>query len=458
MVYDAAGKRKMRATEDYELPAAPQAEAGVSALVVAFPRATALPLPPLDQALGRAWFESAALQDSKVSREHVRFSRAGATLQLEDVGSRNGTWVNGHRLSPGNRVRVDEGAVLRIGRTLLVYRQHLSGGASADPLAAAPRIGGAGGLVGPYGLRQLSGRLCHFANRPPRNVLILGETGSGKELLARAVADSLRPGRPYVALNLASVAAGVFEGQLFGYVGGAFSGAGRGSSGVVMQHNGGSVFLDELGELPLELQPKLLRLLDNREVFPVGATQPQTVDVLLIAATNRLLAHMVEGGDFRRDLYARFAGCELHLPALRERPEDLYAIANAIMSTQGELTYDPAQVDVEAVELLMLQPWHSNVRELFGVLEVAASYDMPPALRIHAVHSGLNLAAGSGVGAPLSSGRAVPAVSPAPPRAVPTPLTPEIVRQMLDQCAGNQSDAARRLGVSRGQLLRFLKG
>ncbi|MEZ4372881.1 MAG: sigma 54-interacting transcriptional regulator, partial [Polyangiaceae bacterium] len=450
MVYDVGSERKMRATEDYELPELPASEGGIPALVVAFPRSSALPLPTLNQPLGRAWFESVGIEDSKVSRDHVRFSRAGSVLQLEDVGSRNGTWVNGHRLSPNVRVRIDDGAVLRIGRTLLVYRQHLTGG--PHPLNPSPRLGGPTGLVGPYGLRRVEERLGHFGRRPPRNVLILGETGSGKELLARALADHLRAGRPYVALNVASVAAGVFEGQLFGYVGGAFSGAGRGSPGVVMQHNGGTVFLDEVGELGLELQPKLLRLLDNREVFAVGATQPQLVDVLIIAATNRVLPEMVDGGGFRRDLYARFAGCEVHLPGLRERPEDLYAIANAIMARSGDVAYDPDQVDVEAVEALMLQPWPANVRELFGVLETAASYDLPPALKVHGVHSGLNLSTGfGGRGAP-SSGN--PGVLSSNPVAAPAPLTPEIVERVLEQCGGNRSEAARRLGVSRGQLLR----
>jgi transcriptional regulator with GAF, ATPase, and Fis domain len=264
-------------------------------------------------------------------------------------------------------------------------------------------------------------------------VLIEGETGTGKELVAGALAQMLRPGKPYQPFNVAGIAAGVFESQLFGHVAGAFSGAGKFSRGIIASHDGGTVFLDEIGELPLELQPKLLRLLENGESLPVGADRPVRVDVLIISATNRDLDEMVEAGRFRRDLRARFSAI-IELPPLRERAEDLFAIAVARAVKAGE-RYDIDRVEVEAIERLMLHPWRANVRELHSVLDRIAAIDPPPALRLAAVTQVLGVTPSQRTGV----------------------LTRERVEAALAACNGNRSEAARQLGVSRGQLLRFLR-
>ncbi|MEB2314027.1 MAG: sigma 54-interacting transcriptional regulator [Sorangiineae bacterium] len=269
--------------------------------------------------------------------------------------------------------------------------------------------------------------------RPPRCVLIEGETGTGKELVAGALAQMLRPGKPYGRFNVAGIAAGVFESQLFGHVAGAFSGAGKDSRGIFASHDGGTVFLDEIGELPLELQPKLLRLLESGELLPVGANRPTQVDGLIVAATNRDLDEMVEAGHFRRDLRARFAAV-VELSPLRERAEDVFAIAAARAANAGE-PYDSDRVEVEAIERLMLHPWRANVRELYSALDRMAAIDPPPALRLAAVSQVLGVAASQRTGV----------------------LTRERVEAALAACNGNQSRAARQLGVSRGQLLRFMK-
>src|SRR6185312_9661983 len=182
-------------------------------------------------------------------------------------------------------------------------------------------------LVGPYGLRAVAQPLEGLPRSRPGNVLVEGETGAGKELLARAAAAALGRASPFAAVNVAGLARGVFESQMFGHVAGAFSDARGASPGIVAAHEGGTLFLDEIGELDLDLQAKLLRLLENREVLPVGAQRPVRVDVLVVAATNRDLQVMVERGGFRRDLYARLAMARIHLPALRERREDLVAVA-----------------------------------------------------------------------------------------------------------------------------------
>lgn len=412
-------------TEEHRAPDALGFEQAEPALLVAFPEPVVLAVPVSGQVVGREWLEKQGVADSRVSTSHFKITRAAGSSFLEDVGSRNGTWVDGERLRPHDRATLSDGAVIRVGRKVVVYRAELRG--AREPAQAIGR------LVGPFGLRGFADSLTSVLRRPPRCVLIEGETGTGKELVANAMGALLRPGKPYVAANVAGLASGVFESQLFGHVAGAFSGAGKGSRGIFVSNDGGAVFLDEIGELPLDLQPKLLRLLENGEVLAVGADRPIRVDVLVIAATNRDLDQMVETGGFRRDLLARFAAT-LEIPPLRERAEDLFAIAQAHAATRGE-SYEPERVEVEAVERLMLHPWRANVRELAATLDRVASIDPPPSLKLAAVTQVL--------GATPSQRDGV--------------LTRERVESALAACDGNQSRAARQLGVSRGQLLRFLK-
>jgi transcriptional regulator with PAS, ATPase and Fis domain len=237
-------------------------------------------------------------------------------------------------------------------------------------------------------------------------------------------------------VNVAGAPAGVFESQLFGYVAGAYSGSGRGSPGVIAAHEGGAVFLDEIGELPLELQPKLLRLLENREMLPVGATRPVPADVLLITATNRSLEEMVERGAFRRDLLARLEAGRIELPPLRERRENIVAIMGALAARRG-VALDPRAAEVEAVERLLLHAWPANVRELATTLDRTAAIEPLPRLRLATVERVL--------GAQPTSARK-------------GQLTPDSVAQALAASSGNESEAARRLGVTRGKLRRFLAG
>ena len=247
--------------------------------MAAFPRPAALAVPDSGAVIGRAWLGENGLADTEVSGQHLRVDRRGGVLRVADAGSRNGTWVNGARLGPRDLVTLDDGAVVRVGRTLLVYRAELPG--SFDP---SPPVGG---LVGPYGLRTVTEPLRGLARTRPGNVLVEGETGTGKELVARAAAAALGRATPFAAVNVAGLARGVFESQLFGHVAGAFSDARTASPGIVVAHEGGALFLDEIGELDLDLQVKLLRLLENREVLPVGAQRPVKVDIAVIAATNR---------------------------------------------------------------------------------------------------------------------------------------------------------------------------
>jgi len=393
--------------------------------VCAFPRPVALMLPDSGSVIGRAWLDEHGLADTEVSVEHVRIDRAGGGLRVADGGSRNGTWVNGSRLAPDDRVPLDDGAVLRLGRTIFVAREHLPG--SFEP---APPVGE---QVGPFGLRILAQAVAELARSHPRNVTIEGETGVGKELCARAVAAALDRSEPFAAVNVAGVPAGVFESQLFGHVAGAFSGAGSAKAGIVAAHDGGTLFLDEIGELELSLQAKLLRLLENREILPVGAERPAQVDVLIVAASNRNLEEMVDSGAFRRDLFARLAMARIRVPALRERPEDIFSLACELTRRAG-VSLPVAEVEVEAMERLLLEPWPSNVRELDAALAATRRRDPDAGLRLWALEEVLG-----------TTSVAKPA------------LTRKMVDAAVRAADGNATAAAAMLGVSRGKLLRFRK-
>lgn len=414
-------------TDVHRGPARPAGPARRAALVCAFPRSAAVAMPDSGTVLGRRWLAERDLADREVSGEHLRLDRRGGALSITDLGSRNGTWINGRPIVAGEAVSVEDGDLVRLGRTLLVVRQQLVG--TLEPSSPI------GELVGPFGLRDVAFELEGLARQKPGTVLVEGETGTGKELCARVVATALGRSEQYGAVNVAGVAAGVFESQLFGHVAGAFSGSGKaGADGVVVAHDGGTVFLDEIGELPLELQAKLLRLLDNREVLPVGADRPRAVDVLLLAATNRSLESMVEAGTFRADLYARLDMARIELPPLRERVEDIVPIAQALASRGGG-GLEADAMEVEAVERLLLRRWPRNVRELASVLEAAKRRDPEPGLRLWALDDVL--------------GDEEPS---APARHA---LTNALVESTVVECGGNVTEAARRLGVSRGKLLRF---
>jgi hypothetical protein len=391
-------------------------------LLVAFPRSVYLPLPPIGEPVGRAWLAAHGLADSEVSTQHACFVRAGSHFALIDEGSRNGTFLDGERLGSRETVNLHDGALIRLGRTLLVYREAVQKTEPAPPL---------GNLVGPWGLGAVRKWLGSLHASGARNVVIQGETGTGKELVARAAALALRRHERYGTVNMAAISEGVFEAQLFGWKKGAFSGATESGPGVFAAHQRGAVFLDEIGDLPLALQPKLLRLLDNREVQPIGAARAEPVDVAIIAATHRDLDGMVESGQFRRDLLARFDR-RVELPPLRDRPEDIYPVLEKL--AQGRRReIDPNRMEIEAIERLLLHDWHTNVR---GLDRVLAELDPTGPITLAAVDRILGRA---------SSARVAPA------------LTRESAERALEAAQGNQAAAARSLGIARGKLLRLLK-
>ncbi|UJR79724.1 PEP-CTERM-box response regulator transcription factor [Sandaracinus amylolyticus] len=312
-----------------------------------------------DQRIGRDTGADIVIDDDAISREHALIHAGGEAI--EDLGSSNGTWVDGARAT--GRVPLRDGAIVRAGRTLLRV------GVRTEPWAPAD----AGPLVGGSALARVR-RQIGLVAPTPLSVLILGETGTGKDIAARLLHEGSGRAGAFVAVNCAALPEQLADTELFGHARAAFTGAAQARSGLFAAADGGTLFLDEVGELPPATQAKLLRVLEDGLVRPVGSARAQRVDVRVVSATNRDLAARVRSGEFRADLLARLASVELRLPALRERPEDLPALAAHLLARAGQ----PRSIDVEAMELLALHAWPLNVRELDNVLRSAALAEEGP--------------------------------------------------------------------------------
>jgi transcriptional regulator with PAS, ATPase and Fis domain len=274
----------------------------------------------------------------------------------------------------------------------------------AKPTASALAAEGpsAGHIVGSSGGISVVRDIATSIARRRSTVMLLGETGTGKEMLARHIHDhSERAGKPFVPVDCSAMTETLFESQLFGHVRGAFTGAVRDSLGFVRAADGGTLFIDEVGELSLLLQAKLLRVLQERCVVPVGDTRAKSVDVRVVCATHRDLASMVRAGTFREDLYFRLNVVVLQVPPLRERPEDVIPLAQHFLSIQADLYDEEAKVlSRDAGELLRSYPWPGNVRELANVIEHAHVLASGGVIRPTDLPDRLRRPAGSGVTTP----------------------------------------------------------
>ncbi|HWI16628.1 MAG TPA: sigma-54 dependent transcriptional regulator [Vicinamibacterales bacterium] len=278
-----------------------------------------------------------------------------------------------------------------------------------------------------------------------RNVLVTGETGSGKELVARALHEmGPRKGKKLVTVNCSAVVETLFESELFGHVRGAFTGATTDKVGVFEAANGGTVFLDEVGELPAGAQAKLLRTLENGEVQRVGSVELRKVDVRVIAATNRRLDREIAEGRFRADLYYRLNVVEITVPPLRERSEDVpYLTAAFVKKFSKEFGKQITGLTEAAEERLVRWSWPGNVRELRNVIERACL-----------LCEGHLLTEGDLARSLVE--RRVPVETPVDDEPAGPPPSAEAVREALDATGGNKSLAARRLGISRRALYRLI--
>jgi two-component system response regulator HydG len=242
---------------------------------------------------------------------------------------------------------------------------------------------GLSGLIGSSPEMQRVYRILSKVANSSHPVLILGESGTGKEMVARAIHENgPKAAMPFIAVDCGSLVPTLIESELFGHVKGAFTGANRSKEGLLSTAQGGTVFLDEIGELPMDLQAKLLRALQEKEVRPVGATHSVSITARVLAATNRELSAMVAQGLFRKDLYFRLSVVNLKLPPLRERQEDIAPLAEHFLQRIERETGVPHSFSDEAIQLMTEYDWPGNVRELENAIERACSLSSGPVLRM----------------------------------------------------------------------------
>ncbi|HET9931595.1 MAG TPA: sigma 54-interacting transcriptional regulator [Polyangiaceae bacterium] len=383
-----------------------------------------------DCVIGRDEDCAVVLSGGDVSRRHALLKSEGHRSILSDLESRNGTFVNGRAVKS---TLLELNDVVRIGGWVgVVTRDHAPLGSLAP------------GLFGGGALR----RALAAAERAAKSdlpIILEGETGTGKEAVSRALhVWSGRTG-PFVAVNCAALPEALAEGELFGYRRGAFTGAEQASIGHFRAAQRGTLLLDEICELKLPLQAKLLRVLEQREVLPLGESTPVRLDVRVLAAAQEPLARAVQEGRFRADLYARLDGVTLELPPLRARRAEVpYLFSRLLVEHAGAR---PPAVDVRLIERLCLYDWPFNVREL-GLLakRLLVLHGTEPSLKVSHLPERMR-------------GDVAP-----PPREerkpVPNPDGPELADLLtaLRECGGNVAKAAVQLGISRQRAYRMMQG
>jgi DNA-binding NtrC family response regulator len=362
------------------------------------------------------------LSDRTVSGRHLRLDPEPDGLVVRDLGSRNGTWVDGVKV---DIARVSTGARIRAGRTNLVVVSRRTEVPNEGSLVAASRQ-----------MEMLLVEVDRLA-RLGWPVLVSGPSGAGKEGVARALHDrSARARGPFVALNAGGLPSELVESELFGHEKGAFTGAAALRRGVFEQADKGTLFLDEIGELPLELQARLLRVLETWQVRRVGGESTIPVDVRLVCATHRDLRAMVVKGEFREDLYYRLARLVVAVPPLAERPEDIEALAvHFLRQIRDDVGHK--RLSDDALAQLLAHPWPGNARELRNVVCAAAAATPSATIQSIDIERALERVAG-----PSFVGLA----------------SAESLLGIMAQHGNNLSAAARALGVPRTTLRDRLKG
>ncbi len=304
---------------------------------------------------------------------------------------------------------------------------------------------GFGGLIGLSERMQRVYKTIQKVSQHEYPVLILGESGTGKELVAKSVHYSgARKDRTFVPVDCSSLVATLIESELFGYVKGAFTGALHGKQGLLETANGGTLFLDEIGDMPVDLQSKLLRVLQEREVKPVGSTERRRIDVRIIAATNRDLEAGIKNGSFRQDLYFRLNVVQVKLPALRERKSDIPLLVTSFLDKFSDPQRPARTISEDAMRRLIAYDWPGNVRELENAIERAVALSSGPILHV----------------ADLPSSLQYPTSERVPERDELLPLEElerRAILRTLRQTTGDKLAAARILGIGKTTLYRKLK-
>ncbi len=402
---------------------------------------TTLPVAPYRLEVGRCTVGSAddcelVIPEETVSRNHLELALVPEGVAVRDLDSHNGTFYMGQRVE---RMVLGLGARLQLGEATLSIeadRDALRGNRSFEGDSYGDMIG----IAQP--MQQLFGQLSRLEGSLA-TVLVEGESGVGKELVAQALHHYSRVANgPIVVVNCGAIPSNLIASELFGHQKGAFTGAIADRRGAFEAADGGSLFLDEIGELPLQVQPMLLRALEAWEVQPLGSPQPRKVKVRVIAATNRDLQRELTEGRFREDLFYRLAVVTLRVPALRERTADVEALAQRFAS---ELDIDP--VPSEVLNQLRSRSWPGNVRELRNAIQVYAALGViPETTRSKKATLGLALAEK----VDLSSSYA------AQKDELVEAFTRVYLTELLDHTRGNQTLAAQIAGLDRSYLGRLV--
>lgn len=384
--------------------------------------------------VGRGEDVDTDIPEDSVSRRHTRLEVKGPTIEVTDLDSTNGTFLRGKSIQgaevarPGDVVRFGEQCTFLVVDDLSRYEGWWEAGKER------PIIGGAA-------MGTVRDRVTRFA-KMPNSVLVTGETGTGKEVVSQALHRvSGRRGR-FIGVNLAAVPEGLFESELFGYKRGAHASATSDRDGKLRLAHLGTILLDEVGELDIKLQSKLLRVLQEKEVWPLGATRSEPADVRVVAATNRDLTNAVESGGFREDLYYRLRALRIELQPLRERREDVVLLASHFLNTLDELKeLGVRELSASAVAALVQHDWPGNVRELIQVLveaAIKASDDGDRAIKASHLSSEVDVN------------------PPVRPAEVEVDFWQLEVFAALRKHDGNVSHAAEEVGLHRAQIYRIL--
>ncbi|MDB4943939.1 MAG: hypothetical protein JWP97_3473 [Labilithrix sp.] len=405
---------------------------------------TSYPLTDGTASVGASGACDIVIDDDAVSRRHLELELVPEGVLVRDLASRNGTFYLGQRVQ---RMILSPGAVLSVGGSTLVVDVAAGASLSDEPIKAS----GFRGMIGAApSMQALFGKIARL-DGSLLPVLLLGETGSGKELVARALHEGSRVAEgPFVAMNCGGLARELLESTLFGHRKGAFTGATDVRRGAFGAADGGTLLLDEIGELPIDMQPALLRALESGEVTALGEDTPRRVKVRVLAATNRDLQAEVRAGRFREDLYYRLSALTVRVPALRERAEDIPLLADAFARQEGS-----AGLPADVLAALAQQPYRGNVRELRN------------AVRAYVALGELDLGPASDRGSgPVS-------ISPALDQALATAVrldmpfleqrealaerfTSVYVERVLKETGGNQTAAAKLAGLDRTYFGRLL--
>jgi len=310
---------------------------------------------------------------------------------------------------------------------------------------------GFGAIVGRSPEMEKLYRIISKAAHSSHPVLILGESGTGKELVARSIHFS-GPSRdkPFVAVDCGSLVPSLIESELFGYVKGAFTGAAKNKDGLLQAADGGTIFLDEIGELPIDLQSKLLRALQEKEVRPVGGTKPVPIDIRVLAATNRDLEHAVAQGTFRKDLYFRLNVLSLRIPSLRQRKQDIPLLVGHFLERLSLSTGIQRNISDDALKLMLSYDWPGNIRELENCIERACALTSGPTIHV------------ADLPTTIQSWREQ--IEPASERLLPrrgimpiAELEKQAILGAIEMLHGDKLEAARLLGIGKTTLYRKLK-